>query len=247
MLGIVPDKLATEQNLQMGWAHNYSLPREICLSADGKTLWQKPCSLLESMRTSEETSFSGDLQGVASLAPVSGRHIEMLGEFTVGNAAFGFNFLKTGSQKVSLSYTPANNQLALDLTALQRQVNDGVYGGVYKVTLPERPAAGEKLKLHVFFDGSIADIFVADKWAFSVRVFPTDANAVEAEVFADSTTSSSVHAWVLDADASTDNIESIHADTDATLSKGAYNILGQKVAADACGIVICNGKKYVRN
>lgn len=248
MLGIVPDKLPTEKNLEIGWAHNYSLPREIRLSDDGKSLWQKPCSELAAMRSTTQIAYDDNLQGAVSLSPVSGRQVELLGEFTVGNAAFGFNFLKTGSQKVALTYTPANNQLVLDLTALQRQVNDGVYGGVYKVTLPERPAVGEKLKLHVFFDGSIADIFVADKWAFSVRVFPTDVNAVEAEAFADGTTAASVKAWVLDADAETASIERIEDNCSGTV-EGCYNLAGQKIALSDTNAVpmvyINNGKKYV--
>ena len=36
LLGIVPDKLATEENYKMGWAHNYSLPREVSLGAGGQ-------------------------------------------------------------------------------------------------------------------------------------------------------------------------------------------------------------------
>ena len=50
LLGIVPDKLPTQTNFEMGWAHNYSLPREISLAADG-SLVQKPYSGLSAMRT----------------------------------------------------------------------------------------------------------------------------------------------------------------------------------------------------
>lgn len=245
LLGIVPDKLPTDKNLEIGWAHNYSLPREVRLSDDGKSLWQKPCPELEAMRSSAQFSYADNLQGAMSLSPVSGCQIEMLGEFTVGDAAFGFNFLKSGDQKASLTYNPASNQLSLDITSLQRQVNDGVYGGVYKVTLPERPATGDKLKLQVYLDGSIADIFIADKWAFSVRLFPTDANAVEAEVFADGTTAASVKAWVLDAKGDAAAIESVRTDAGIEGNGGCYNLLGQHVSASTSGVIINNGRKYV--
>ena len=59
-------------------------------------------------------------------------------------------------------------------------------------------AVGETLKLHVFLDGSIADIFVNDMWAYSVRLFPTDAAQVEAEAFATTPTTARVSAWTLD-------------------------------------------------
>ena len=40
LLGIVPDKLPSDENYKLGWAHCYSLPREISLASDG-TLVQK--------------------------------------------------------------------------------------------------------------------------------------------------------------------------------------------------------------
>ena len=196
LLGIVPDKLPTQNNYEMGWAHNYSLPREISIAADG-SLVQKPYSGLTAMRT--ETAFAKDivLNGIESLAPVSGRQIELLGEFTVGSGTCGFNFLKSGSKQVSLTYDVDNGKLTLDMTSLNRTVNDGVYGGIYTVTLPKKVAFGEKLKLHVYLDGSIADIFVNETWAYSVRIYPKDASAIEAEVFTTSPMQTNIKAWIL--------------------------------------------------
>lgn len=54
MLGIVPDKLAGSENYKMGYAHTYSLPREISLDSKGNLI-QKPFSGLAAMRS--ETSF----------------------------------------------------------------------------------------------------------------------------------------------------------------------------------------------
>ena len=198
MLGIVPDKLPTSVNYNMGWAHNYSLPREISLAADG-SLIQKPYSGLTGMRTKTTVSRSLTLNGTESLAPVSGRQIELLGEFTVGDGKMGFNFLKSGSNKASLTYDAASGNLTLDLTTLTRTSNDGgTYSGVYTVALPKRVAAGETLKLHVYLDGSILDIFVNDTWAYSVRLFPNDAAQVEAEAFATVATPARINAWTLD-------------------------------------------------
>ena len=85
------------------------------------------------------------------------------------------------------------------MTALTRTANDGgVYNGVYTAALPKRVAAGETLKLHVYLDGSIVDIFVNDTWAYSVRLFPNDATQVEAEAFATAATPARISAWVLD-------------------------------------------------
>ena len=243
LLGIVPDKLPTQTNFEMGWAHNYSLPREISLAADG-LLVQKPYSRLTGMRT--ETSLSKELAltGIESLAPVSGRQIELLGEFTVASGTCGFNFLKSGSKQVSLTYDADSGNLTLDMTSLDRTVNDGVYGGIYSVALPKKVALGEKLKLHVFLDSSIAEIFVNDTWAYSVRIFPNDAAAVEAEVFATNQMQTNVKAWTLNAGNPSSGIKSLwmsqRSDNSIYDLQGRHlNVVPQK------RIYINNGKKYV--
>ena len=168
LLGIVPDKLPTQQNYAMGWAHNYSLPREISLAADGSIV-QKPYSGLTALRTATSYSRQLTLFGTESLAPVSGRQFELDGQFTVGSGECGFRFLKSGNHYASLSYNPATGILKLDMTSLDC-VSNGI--NTWSAALPQRVESGQTLKLHVFVDGSTADIFVCDRWAFSVRLFP---------------------------------------------------------------------------
>ena len=242
LLGIVPDKLPTQKNFEMGWAHNYSLPREISLAADG-TLVQKPYSGLSAMRS--ETSYTKDLalNGIESLAPVSGRQMELLGEFTVASGKCGFNFLKSGSKQVSLTYDADNGNLTLDMTSLDRTVNDGVYSGIYAVALPKKVSLGEKLTLHVYLDGSIVDIFVNDSWAYSVRIFPNDATQVEAEAFTTTQMQANVRAWALDfkhsGDTGISNIVMPHQ-----TNGHIYDLQGRRQDMPK-GVFIKNGKKYV--
>ena len=249
LLGIVPDKLPTRDNYEMGWAHNYSLPREISVAADG-TLVQKPYSGLTAMRTETSYTLNSNLIGTQSLAPVSGRQLELMGTFTVQSGEMGFRFLKSGSREASLTYNATNGMLTLDLTNLDRTVNDdGSYKGTYSAALSKKVAAGEKLKLHVFLDGSIADIFVNDTWAFSVRLFPTNATQIEAEVFATAETQADIQAWTLDAKQSgstgifnvndNDNVNGNDDGNIYDLSGCLRNHTAQK------GIFIKNGRKYV--
>ncbi len=200
LMGIVPDKLPSANNYELGWAHCYSLPREISLAADG-TLVQRPYSGLQAMRTSQKYSRSDfDLAGTEQLAPVSGRKVELCGEFVVGSGDFGFNLFKHGDKQVKLYYSWAENKLTVDASGIDRWVNDGgVYDGKYGSTLPRSIAKGEVLKIHAFIDHSIMDVFVNDTWAFSMRLFPTDAEADGIEAFADGTTHvNKLEAWVLD-------------------------------------------------
>ena len=245
LLGIVPDKVSSDVNYKMGWAHNYSLPRELSLDANG-LLVQKPYSGLAAMRTTTSLSKDLTLIGTESLSPVSGRQIELMGEFTIASGTCGFNFLKSGDKKASLTYDASKGTLTLDISSLARTVNDGgVYNGVYTATLPKKVNEGETLKLHVFLDGSIIDIFVNDTWAYSVRVFPTDANAVDAEVFASSSTAVKVNAWTLDASqqGSTGITE---LSTVSEEDDYCYDLQGRRLnGIPQKGIYITKGKKYV--
>lgn len=242
LLGIVPDKLATDENYKMGWAHNYSLPRELSLDANN-LLVQRPYSGLTAMRTTTTITKNQTLNGTESLVPVSGRQIELLGEFTVASAPCGFHFLKSGGQQASLSYDPATGILTLDYTTLSRVSTDD---GKWSAALPKKVVAGETLKLHVFVDGSIVDIFVNDKWAFSVRIFPTDAAAVETEVFANASTAVKVSAWTLDVE-SQGGTGISHIENDPSSNGQCYDLQGRRLySAPQRGLYIMNGKKYVR-
>lgn len=199
-LGIVPDKISTEDNCRLGWAHTYSFPREWSLSASGELI-QKPYEGLRSLRS--DVAYSGadeEISGVKDLSPVSGRRIELLGRFEIGDSTFGFNFFKSASGQASVSYNRSSNELMVDFTGLRRLVNDnGSYNGIYRCTLPERPEAGSEMLLNVFIDGSIVDIFVNDRWATSIRVYPSDEDADGVEAFCDGTVKArELKAWRLD-------------------------------------------------
>ena len=243
LLGIVPDKLADTENYKMGWAHNYSLPRELSLDANGQ-LVQRPYSGLTAMRSATAIAKDETINGTLSLAPVSGRQLELLGEFTATTGKCGFRFLKSGDNQATLTYDADTRQLTLDLTQMARTPNDaGSYNGTYNVTVP-----ASLTKLHVFIDGSIADIFVNDRWAYSVRLFPTDATAVEAEVFTTTAMPAKVNAWTLQAGQST-GISQIVNDkySDSQWSDSpCYDLQGRLLSAPTQrGLYIKNGKKYV--
>lgn len=239
-LGIVPDKLPSSSNWNLGWAHCYSLPREWSLSENG-TLLQKPFDGLNGLRSHtlfNKTNF--DLNGELSLSPVSGRSVEILANFVVGSNTFGFNIFKNGNARASISYNPSSAELIVDFSSLPRLINDaGVYDGVYRCSLPERPVRGSNLKLNIFIDHSILDIFVNDKYATSIRVFPTDKDSNDIDVFANGSVSvNSIDAWVLDSNSSSiDIVES--EDKDMTTS--VYNLEGMLIRENVAANVAVNG------
>jgi len=228
--------------------------------ADDGTLIQRPYEGLTGLRSDvsyARAAFS--LEGNLGLGDVKGRALELQGSFEVGDNAFGFNIFSNGSDAAVISYNPASGEIIADFSNLPRLQNDnGVYDGVYRCPLPQRPAKGSELKMNIFVDHSIIDIFINDRWASSIRVFPTDADADGAEVFATSATEvKELKAWVLDVDASQSGADRL------TVSEGfdnaamtVYNLQGIAVktsveASEAlsdlpAGIYIVNGRKVLK-
>lgn len=240
MLGIVPDKLAGSENYKMGYAHTYSLPREISLDSKGNLI-QKPFSGLAAMRS--ETSFKMtdfDLTAEKDLDPVQGRSLELSAKFVVGNGDFGFSFLGNGDKKVTLTYQPNSGMLSLDMSGINRIVNDGVFGGVYNYALPTPVAMGEEMTLKVFVDHSIIDIFVNDTYAASVRVFPRDVDTVKATAFVKngSVKMTSLEAYVLDETRVASGISSAVSEAETNVVYGSKGFVNYNLASPNCTLYI---------
>jgi|GEM_PF-1239676 len=209
-IGIVPDKLGGDDNRRLGWAHTFSLPREWSLDSNNN-LVQQPYEGLRAKRINS-TSYSlvnQQLTGVQSLDPVRGKAVEIEGIFTISShqdQLFGFNVRKSGENSIKIFYEPARNLFTVDARSISRLSNDGwLYNGLYVSSLPETVTAGQTFKIHVFIDHSIMDIFINNKWAFSIRIFPTDINSDGIEVISEGTTTfvNSVKAWKLSNEDST--------------------------------------------
>ena len=201
-IGIVPDKLGSNDNYNLGWAHTFSLPRELTLDENNQ-LAQKPYSGLSALRTATNYSATDlSLNGTKDLSPVSGRCLDVQARFTVGSASkIGFRLFKTNNQAVEVYYDPKLNKMVVDTRSVDRLKNDeGSFNGLYESTLPAKVANGSTFDLHVYVDHSIMDIFINEKWAFSVRLFPTSSVATSAEVFSEGgeTLFSKLNAWILD-------------------------------------------------
>lgn len=185
-LGIVPDKLPGQSNYDMGWAHAHSLPREWRLSESG-VLYQKPFAGLTALRTN--TVYSAQNKKISSTSPVegvaNGKQVEVEAEFVIKGGTMGVHLLTDGGKALRVYYEQASNRLVVDMRSVQRLENDGgVFDGYYSSVLPESHSVGDVLKMHIFIDHSILDVFIDDKWASSFRVFSTSQNAKGVELYA---------------------------------------------------------------
>ncbi len=214
-MGIVPDKLPGEDNHRLGWAHNISLPREWSLSADNKLI-QRPYSGLAALRSGNGYSRTDFTQnGVLALDEAKGRAFETVTVFEKGTSPLSIRFFKSSTGCAELVYNPGANSLTLDFSSMPRLNNDGwLFNGIYTASLPESIPAGGEIKLQLIVDHSIAEVFVNDKWAFAVRLFPTASDADDVELVTTGDVKvKSLQAWALKADATA--VEEIGADSAA--------------------------------
>ena len=255
-VGIVPDKLPSSNNLQLGWAHLYSLPREWTLDATNNLI-QQPYSGTQNMRlpSSNFNAMNQDVSGVMSMVPVSGKAVEIDGSFVVSTSqSFGFHVRKRGSNYISIYYTPSTNKITVDAQNVYRLYNDlNYYNGLYESVLPLKPSLGDTIRIHIFIDHSIMDVFISNRYAFSIRVFPTDpiANDIEAFSTGGTTHATTLQAWNLNP---TQNLTGVISQTSENIikvySKGdsivyenvplhsdinVYNLWGQKIISKKSG------------
>lgn len=250
-IGIVPDKLPGYNNLQLGWAHLYSLPREWSLDVNNNLI-QQPFAGTQNMRVASSAInvFDQNISGMRLLAPLSGKAVEIDASFVVSDAQrFGFHVRKNEAGSISIYYTPSTNKFTVDAQNVTRLSNDaGSFNGLYESVLPQKPLLGETLRIHFFIDHSIMDVFINNQFAFSIRIFPTDATADDIDVFSEGGTTHalSIQGWNLNPaqnatklkDASTENPIRMYSKNDSLVYANVpvpshiyvYNLFGQIIA-----------------
>ncbi|MBP5419392.1 MAG: GH32 C-terminal domain-containing protein [Bacteroidales bacterium] len=245
LLGIVPDKVSSIDNYNWGWAHNYSLPRQIELNNDGTTLQQKFVTDIQQLRNRDNYFSNSDIEinGEMPLG-IKGYQIEMCGTFTYRpNAIQGFRFLQNGDNYAALYV--GEGKINVDLTNLERIANDnGVYNGIYSIPLPSANN-GDEISVRAILDGSILDVFVNDNDAFSVRLFPTNAGANSVSLYSNSPqTIKSASVYSLTTNGMITRARNIAAPKSLSDNQ-FYNLLGQRVSATTKGLVISKNQKRI--
>ena len=167
-----------------------SLPRVLELAADG-TLRITPAQELQALRRNPRTLAPRALAGEAVLPEISGNCLELALEIDCGDASrvgLKVGCSPDGQEETGIWYDAVRGRLLIDMTwsTLRDDVTYnigpiGIYGlgshadnkqATNTVEAPFALAEGETLKLRVFLDGPMIEVFANDRQCVTQQIFP---------------------------------------------------------------------------
>jgi beta-fructofuranosidase len=165
-----------------GWAGVMSLPRVFVARADGQ-LGMLPAPELRSLRGEHMSMRDVALDSVRRV-DAAGAALEIAAEFTpgsAGRAGIAVRCSPDRAEQTVIVYDRATDWLSIDRQrssldpAVQREEHRTRLG------LP----AGEPLRLQVFVDHSVVEVFATGHTCLATRVYPTRPDSLDVELFAD--------------------------------------------------------------
>lgn len=180
---------------QKGWSGVYGLPRTLWLGEDS-TLRMAPVGELESLRSHEQAWRDTLLDPGCSqeLAGISGDACEI--QLTIMPDAGSRSGLKVrvsadDKEATLIYYDAARSELVFDAT------RSGVAGRMIVERAPLPLTPGEPLRLRVYVDRSVVEVYANDRQAIGRRVYPSDPASTGVLFFSERGASrfSGIRAW----------------------------------------------------
>ncbi|KGE18806.1 GH32 C-terminal domain-containing protein [Paenibacillus wynnii] len=175
----------SELEYQSGWAHNGGLPLSVYLREDGR-LGIEPIQELQSLRGTKLLSFRDKSLAEAnlSLRDVQGDMLEIQVELEPCSATqlgIKVRCSPDGEEETLLYYDFNENMLLADRTKTTLHPGEkgrGVQGGKLELL-------GENLKLHIYLDRSMVEVYANSLKSLTTRVYPSRKDAVGLEFWGD--------------------------------------------------------------
>lgn len=180
-IGIVDERRTPAAQEAAGWAHTFSAPRRWFLMPDRQTLGQSPAPELNTLRREEliqvqKLSDHGDKAPMVEFTPDTNQY-ELLIESTdydIACLSVDIGRAADGSESTNLTIDRQNGVTLDRQNSNLRKDDEGplVVTGSF-----DSNAHGRLNSLRLYFDGSVADVFINDSAAFSFRTYPSDPNS----------------------------------------------------------------------
>jgi len=184
MFGWIKEGRSDEAQRAAGWAGVMSLPRALSLRPDG-LLGVEPAPEVEVLR-GEHYRLTGIVLTPSSsgaLEDVRGACLEIDAEFEPGDAkqvGVKVRCSPDGAEQTRIVYDRLARRLVLnrERSSLSPEVDRGVHEG------PLDLADGERLRLHVFLDRSVVEIYANGRACLTSRIYPSQPDSLGVHLFA---------------------------------------------------------------
>lgn len=197
--GWLPDNARGEMKEIQGWSGVQSIPRTVELHPDTNTLIFKPVVELQVLReTPYELPKTVWSPGHHELG-IQGKAAEIIAEFelTGSETSFGFEVFRSpdGEEQTILKFDVSGGQIVLDRSRSSQAA--GVHS--WELVAPYEMQQHKQLRVHLFLDHSIVEVFVNDELCLTGRVYPLreDSDSIRLFIQGSSVTMKSLFAWNL--------------------------------------------------
>jgi beta-fructofuranosidase len=183
-----------EQSKAAGWSGVMSLPRVITLGADN-ALNFAPARELESLRSESLHLSAISVDENIRWLDIQGRQLEFVLRVDMRDAVeFSFCILASPDEQeqTRIVYDPTSEFLFIDVT---RSCHTHSRNDRHLAVLALRK--DEPLRLHVFIDGSVIEVFANERVCVSERVYPSRTDSVHVGVKSVGNSLANIHAWRL--------------------------------------------------
>jgi len=185
---------ATRMNF--GWSGTMSLPRVLSLGGDGR-LQMEPPQEIERLRynAKKQAGLTVNPGADLPLEGIAGNRLELCVEVSAKDAKqFGLKVCRSpnGEEETVISYDAVEKKLKVDTCKSSlTEGPKGVEAGPFELK------AGEALKLRVFLDKSVVEVFANGRQAVMRRVYPSREDSVGVAAFSTGGPASlaTVEAW----------------------------------------------------
>lgn len=207
-IGIIPEDRNADDQIAAGWRHHFSLPRVVRLLGDGVTIGQIPHPNLCRLRK-DTLQFSNRVITIGqtgNLTEVQGNQLELEMELSASDTSyFEIQLLKNASSTIytSIHFDFEHHKVALDrrksgLSTATKDYRETAY--VY--------SQQKTVKVSVFIDRSVLEVFIDDLVVFSARVYPPE-NALFGDLITHKGKVEVLHAFVWEMKNLTESLDSL--------------------------------------
>jgi len=179
MWGWFTEERSVDAQIAAGWSGAQSVPRILSLLPDGH-LGIEPVPEIQALRGKHHHF---DDPGAGTLDSVRGSALEIIAEFEPNADKCGLIVRRSpnGEEQTPIYYDPQRRQVVVE------RHQSSLDTPLERLEVPFDLPQGENLKLHIFLDHSVIEIFVNGRASIASRFYPTRADSLGISVIADGT------------------------------------------------------------